>query len=61
MSNQRVDMRNRILERYWKKTSRLIRREKGDGIDTSGLYKSQHDVQKQRIVRKLEDSKKKVC
>ena len=58
-SNQRVEMRNRSSERCWKKTSRLIRREYGDGIDTSGLFKSQHDVQKQRMVRKLEDSKKK--
>ena len=51
-------MRKRGSERCWKKTSRLIRREKGDGVDTTGLYKSQDDVQKQRIVRKLEDSKK---
>ena len=58
ISNQRVDMRNSSSERYWRNPSRLIRNEKGDGIDTSGLYKGQHDVQKQRIVRKLEDSKK---
>ena len=61
ISNQRVDMRNCKSKRCWKKTSRLIRREHGDGIDNSGLSKSQPDVQKQRIFQKLEDSKKKVC
>ena len=58
ISNQRVDKRKRSSERCWKKTSQLIRHEWGDDIDTSGLYKSQDVVQKQRIVRKLEDSKK---
>ena len=58
ISNQRVDKRKRSSERCWKKTSRLIRWEKGVGVDTTGLYKRQYDVQKQRIVRKLEESKK---